>query len=206
MDSYNALLAAIADWLNRSDLTARIPTFVTLAEKQLAIKVRRRQARATISIASRATALPSDAAEPTALVLSTSSAWQDKPLEIVTAATLAEMRALRANIAGRPTHAAVVGGEILVAPDPDQTYSAELTYVTTFTPLSTSVQTNDIFTEAPHAYLFGALKEAAPFLEHDDRVPLWEAKFKEAVDDLNARRWQEEHGAGFGAARLPRVF
>ena len=34
LDNYTNLIASIADWVNRSDLTAVIPDFVTLAESE----------------------------------------------------------------------------------------------------------------------------------------------------------------------------
>ena len=40
LDNFTNLKSSIADWLNRSDLTAIIPAFITLAETQLNREIR----------------------------------------------------------------------------------------------------------------------------------------------------------------------
>ena len=43
LTTYTELKASLADWLNRTDLTAAIPDFITLAESQMERQLRLRQ-------------------------------------------------------------------------------------------------------------------------------------------------------------------
>lgn len=203
---YASLKAAVADWLNRADLTDQIPEFIALAEARIIRTLRRTTATATVPTNGAAVTLPVDCAELRGLVLSTSVPYRDRPLPIVTPEMLAEQRAMRNGAVGRPQYAAVVGGQILLAPVPDQSYDLVLTYFQKLVPLSGTVATNSLLAEAPDAYLYGALCVAASFLQHDDRVPLWDTMFTQAIQQLNDRREQEEYGASLRPVRIPVVF
>ena len=205
LSNYVGLKAAVADYLNRSDMSDRIPTFITLAEATLKRRLRRKTTRATISIAAESTTLPADVAELRSINLRTASRWLDTPLDIGTPEQLAEVRARYAT-AGRPIRGAMIGRKLVVAPEPDATYSADITYFSQLTPLPATDSTNDVLAESPDLYLFGALMEAAPFLEHDERIPTWERKFEKALAELNAVREAEETNASLRPARLPRRF
>jgi hypothetical protein len=60
--------------------------------------------------------------------------------------------------------------------------------------------------EAPDIYLYGALAEAAPYLEHDERLPVWKALFTDALASLDNVRSREETNASIRPGRLPVVF
>lgn len=204
--NYSALQTAIADWLNRTDLTAQIPDFITLAEAEMKRRLRRTSTRTTLSVSTEATVLPADVAELRSIYPESGSPTQDKPLRICTPEMFAETRARNQNVAARPTDAMVLGGTLYVQPTPDATYTMRITYFTQLTALSGSVATNAVLTEAPDAYLFGSLLQAEPYLEHDERIPTWKQKFDDAIEQLNDVRTREEYGSGIRDVRLPRVF
>lgn len=206
LNSYTALKTAVADWLNRTDLTTQIPDFVTLAESEMKRRLRRTTTRATISIAASAVTPPSDMAELRSVYLVSSEITRDLPIRVGTPEEVAERRARAGGVTGRPTDVAVFNGELLFAPDPDQTYSAEIIYFAQLTPLSSSVASNTVLVEAPDAYLFGTLLQAEPYLANDERIPLWRTKFDAAIDQLNLVRSNEEYSASLRPARLPIVF
>ena len=79
-------------------------------------------------------------------------------------------------------------------------------YYESLDPLTTTNATNVVLDEAPDAYLFGALLQAEPYLEHDDRIPIWREKFDRAIDQLNDVRDREEYMASLRPIRLPVVF
>jgi hypothetical protein len=200
---YTTLQASVAKWLNRRDLTEQIPEFVQLAEASIARRVRRRTRRETIALNAYANALPSECAELRSVRLVTSTPSNDKPLvNARTPEILAERRAA-ASSQGRPTHFAVVDGELLVVPAPDDAYLAELTYYERLVPLSASVQSNSVLAESPDVYLWGALLEAAPYLKHDERIPVWEGKFEKALAEIEVMRQREEMSASLGPVRIP---
>jgi hypothetical protein len=72
--NYATLKAAVADWLNRTDLTDQIPTFIQLAEAGLNrdMRIRPMVVRADATIDSQYTTLPLDYLEMTTLYLRTS--------------------------------------------------------------------------------------------------------------------------------------
>lgn len=206
LTSYTNLQAAVADWLNRTDLTAQIPDFISLCEAEMKRRLRRTSTRTTLTISSESTTLPSDVAELRTIYLESASPTEDTPIRIGTPEQFAERRARGGAVVGRPSDAMVLGGTLYVAPAPDQAYTARIIYFTSITPLSGSVSTNAVLAEAPDAYLYGTLLQAEPFLEHDERAPLWKAKFDAAIDQLNYVRESEEYHASVRDVRLPRVF
>lgn len=204
LTTYSQLLAAVADWLNRSDLTSAIDyDFLPLCEAELKRRVRRTTKTGTIYANAAEVSPPTDMAEPLSLTLDSGSAAQDVPLKIVSPAKLAEVKAWYAGVTGRPTHVAYYNSKFQFAPEPDQSYDCTVVYVMQFTALSGSNTTNAILTEAPDAYLYGCLLQAAPYLEHDERIPVWQAKFDAAIEQLNTVRQREEYGAGYTEVRLP---
>ncbi len=205
LDNYATLSLAIADWLNRDDLTVQIPDFIQLAEAEMKRRVRRTSTLDSLTVDAATVTPPTDMAELRSIRLVTELPSQDKPLKLCTPEMLAERKARSAGVLGRPDCVAVIAGEIAFAPEPDQEYTAEIIYFQQLTPL-TGVETNTILTEAPDAYLYGSLLQAEPYLEHDERIPVWREKFDGAIEQLNKVRHDEEHNASLSAARLPVVF
>jgi len=203
---YATLQNAVGQWLNRSDLTDQIPAFIQLCEAQLKRKLRRTTVRATTFISTEATALPGDAAELRSVRLVSDQPFLDRPLVIGTPEFIGDRRAELNAVPGRPKYATLVGGQLVVVPIPDQVYQAEVYYFQQLTPLSTTNTTNSVLTEAPDLYLFGALKEAEPFLEHDERIQVWETKYADALTQLLDVRDREEFNASLRPIRLPVVF
>lgn len=206
LSTYTELKAAVADWLNRTDLTSQIVDFITLNEAEMKRRLRRKTTSTTIYIYAEATTLPADVASIETIRLSSGSPTQDKPLRPMSASMLSEREARTAGVAGRPDSFAFYAEQLHVSPEPDQSYDAIIVYNAQLTPLSGSVATNDVLEEAPDAYLYGTLLQAAPFLEHDERIPVWQAKFDNAIDQLNRVREEEMFNAQLKDVRLPRVF
>jgi hypothetical protein len=205
LSSYTGLKAAIAKFLNRDDLVDEIPGFIVLAEAEIGRRLRRKTITKSVTIASASTPLPSDAAELRSVRLVTASRFLDKPLRIGTVESLADTRASY-GASGRPIAAAPLAGNLLVAPDPDTSYAAELQYFEKLVPLSATVASNSILAESPDLYLYGALMHTALFLEHDERVSTWEKEFEKALAQLEIQREREETNASMRPVRLARVF
>lgn len=212
LTTYTELKAAAADWLGRTDLTSQIPDFITLAEKEMKRRIRKWTARdAAFSVSAQRMAAPSDLKVLRSIRLDTGTPSLDKPLRLGTVEMVSERLARSNGTTGRPDTVALVvesssAGYLLFAPEPDQTYTAELFYTSTFTALSASVASNSVLVEAPDAYLFGTLAQAEKYLEHDTRVPTWKAGFDDAIEQLNAEREEYEHTASIRDVRLPRTF
>lgn len=206
LDTYAHLQTSIADWLNRSDLTAVIPDFITLAESEINRRLRRTSVSDTFDIDDETVDPPGDMAELRSISLVSGEPHLDVPLRLCTPEMLAERKARSAGTAGRPSDVAIVAGKLQFAPAPDQTYTANIVYFQSLSPLSATNTSNTVLAEAPDVYLFGALMHAEKYLEHDEREQVWANRFDAALDQLMDRRDREEYTPSLHAVRLPRVF
>lgn len=197
ISNYSELQTAVGNWLNRSDLSTRIPEFIALAEADMRRVLRDQVTRAAFILTSDAVALPATADEVRSLRFNDST--RKYPLTQVTHETLA---GLRRSGSGVPHYFSVLAGSVLLDVTPVSNYTMEIVYYTKLVPLATA-STNATLTESPDIYLFGALKEAAPYLEHDERNPMWSQKYQKAVDDENVARERAELGAAPAIVRLP---
>ena len=203
LDNYTNLQATIARWLNRDDLTTDIPDFITLCEQTLRRELKRRTLTQAITLDSGTVTLPSDVEEVVALSLDTDS--YHGPLDLTTIVGVRD-HLERYSPTGLPRVYAVLDNTLRLAPVPDTSYTGVIVYREKLVSLSGSNPSNATLVRAPDAYLYGALLEAALFLEHDERAPIWKAKFDEAIDAENLQREKEELGAAPIAPRLPVVF
>lgn len=195
LDTYTNLKAEIALWLNRQDLDAQIPTFITLLEAQVERQLRVRQMvkRATASLTGQFISLPDDYLALHNVQLNSNPVQQ---LEYVTMDYLDEVRA-RFNASGRPMYYSIVGDTIEVAPVPDDTYTIEIVYFAQIPRLTTGTQeTNWLLSKHPDLYLYGALMNAAPYLENDDRVPTWGSALSSILEDIRVADERATSGTG----------
>jgi len=74
----------------------------------------------------------------------------------------------------------------MVAPTPNDDYVFEVLYYERLQPLDSSNQTNWFTIYAPQALLYGTLLQSMTFLKNDERVPVWQALYSQAMDLLIA--------------------
>lgn len=194
LDTYTNLKTAIAQWLNRTDLTTDIVDFVTLCEDEIARRVETEfERRDTITLDAEIVTLPSDVREITSLALDLTSGRG--PIEILAPEQLTLYKASSGRLTGQPRRAAITtnGTELILAPVPDVAYVAEIIYATKLDRLSSSVTSNWILDDNSDVYLYGSLIHSAPFLKDDTRVPTWETRFEKGLAQIRAlierRKW-----------------
>ncbi|HEX2726551.1 MAG TPA: hypothetical protein VHN20_12085 [Beijerinckiaceae bacterium] len=174
------LQAAVADWLARADLGASIPDFVRLAEARLNLLLRCREmtASATLAPAAGICVLPADFVEALAAVANAG------PSAVLEAVPLSWGDAQFPTYpTGTPRYYALYGASLKTYPQSSATVT--LTYLQALPPLAANAS-NWLLAKAPGAYLYGALLEAAPFLDDDPRVALWAQMWQRIVGELNA--------------------
>lgn len=178
---YSELKTSIADFLNRQDLTSVIPTFVTLTEADLNRMVRHRSqlTRATATLDTQFTSLPSDFLEAKNIQLNSTPVIS---LEYVTPEYADELRAKYQT--GEPVWYTIIGDTIEVVPVPQVEYTIELVYYKQIPALSVSNTSNWLLANHPDIYLFGSLLKAAPYLKDDERINTWGSLYKQALGDL----------------------
>jgi hypothetical protein len=183
LDTFAGLKATIADYLNRDDLTAIIPSFITIAEAKFNRKLRTRQMikRANGQIESAFFAYPSDWLQAKEFQLNTNPIVR---LQFVTEAYGDELKANRYVSIGQPAYYTITGTQLEFIPAPDSTYSAELTYYAKIPALSDSNTSNWLLAYAPDLYLYGALLEAAPYLKDDERLAVWSQMYINSLGDI----------------------
>jgi hypothetical protein len=183
LDTYAELKSTIADYLNRSDLTAVIPNFIALAEAKFNRKLRLRQMikRAVGQIDTSFFAYPGDWLQAKEFQLNTNPIVR---LKFVTEAQGDELKATSYMAAGQPIYYTITGSQLEFIPSPDTTYSAELTYYAKIPALSDSNTSNWLLLYAPDLYLYGALLEATPYLKDDERVAIWGQLYTNSLGDI----------------------
>jgi hypothetical protein len=183
MDTYAQLKSTLADYLNRDDLTAIVPTFIKFAEAKFNRKLRVRQMvkRAQATIDTAFFAPPADWMESKEFQLNTNPITK---LEFITESYANELRATRYTASGKPQYFTVVGNQLEFIPSPDSEYQGELTYYAKIPALSDANTSNWLLAYAPDLYLYGALIEAEPYLKNDERVGLWGELYLRVVSDI----------------------
>jgi hypothetical protein len=181
LDSYANLKTAIADHLNRSDLTSQIDDFLDIAEARhkREIRIREMLERASITVDDRLEDLPTGFLEPVSLRLMTS------PVTVLTYVAPYEMTRLRNESTGRPAYF-TIHDKIEFDVEPEESYTAEMLHWKALTPLSGAATSNALLVLAPDLYLYASLVAASPFLLADERIPVWNALYMQGKEAVNA--------------------
>ena len=190
--TFAELKTAVANWLNRTDLTDRLQEFIALAETtmnygdlDMGVRPLRTSDMMTAygvnTVANTATvALPADFLEFLRLRITVSGGKRDLRID--------SGRPLDADeydqTAGVPSRATIVGSNLELGPKPDAVYAIDGTYYAKIPALSDSQTTNWLLTKSPNAYLYGALMHALPYLGADARAASLSVMFRSAVNQL----------------------
>lgn len=197
IDNYTELQSAVSNWLDRSDLTSRIPEFIELAEARIKREVRTREMIVVEDLAitdgDRAVNLPSGFLQHRYLRLripdvTTGRRYYPELTEL----SMHELTLRSVNDAQTPRFFAI-HEQIEFDSEADQDYTAEIEYYAQIVALATTA-TNTLLTRAPDIYLYSALSEAAPYIVGDERIPVWEGKYAAARDWLNKTQLASRRG------------
>lgn len=190
LETYDDLKSEIATYLNRGDLTSQIDTFIDLAEEHhrnyLRVRQLQKRAQASLSTSSKYLALPAGFLYMRVLRLLTT------PVSVLQFVNEEEITRQAQSAAGKPLYF-TIHEEIEFERVPDSEYSAEMIYYASPTPLSSSNQTNVVLTNFPALYLYGALAAAEPFLDNDDRLPVWKALYEAYLEGANVSDRKSRH-------------
>jgi len=183
LTNYSDLLSAVAGWLNRTDLTSRIPDFITLAEsrlnRELRLRVMEEETPLTITAGNRTVALPTGFLEPIAL-WSTDTPYRRQLIY------LSPVQMDVDTSAGEIYYWTITGSNIEVDRPTSPTLSMIMRYLKSFA-LTEAAPTNWLMTNHPDAYLFATLVEAAPYLRDDKLLAIWLARANQALSEINAK-------------------
>jgi hypothetical protein len=202
--NYSTLQSTIADYLNRQDLTAQIPTFIQLAEADMNTRLRTREmiVRATTTNDDEFVRLPLDFLESINLQLTDGQS----PLRFV---TLDEADIInKRQTYNAPTFYSLMNGAIELVPPPatGADVEIEMVYYGKITALSTENTSNWLLLKAPDVYLYGALVHAAPFLMDDQRISVFGSFYSQRIEALNDESQKSLHSGSPLVARTRRAY
>lgn len=191
--NYATLQTAIADFLNRQDLAATVPTFIRLAEARIDRELRhwRQERRSNAMIDVQYSAIPDDYLRPIRLQILDAETSEIAP---ISTAQMLQLRGDRSDRAGRPTHYALTAGSLEVYPTPDAAYTTSMVYYGRIPALSDANTTNWLLSEAPDVYLYGSLLHSAPYLKDDQRAAIWEGLFVTGLENLSLSSEEAKYG------------
>lgn len=183
--NYTTLQSTVADYLNRTDLTSIIPTFIQLAEAQVNRDVRHykmeTRSTATIDAGDQYSQVPADWMETIRMIIQGTGTTV---VNLISRAAMADKRAGQEDMAGRPEYYAHADSQFNFYPTPDADYTMELLYFAKVPNLAANA-TNWLLSEAPDVYLYGTLMHSAPYLADDQRIMVWAQLYSAAVQRLN---------------------
>jgi len=194
--TFSSLKTSIADFLNRDDLTAVIPTFITLAEADFNRRIRHyeMEKRAVAPITTKYSEAPENYLESVRLQIIDGGTF---PVELASNAQLMEMRRNVSDTAGRPAYYSFIDGNFEMFPTPDQTYQTEMIFYEKIPALSDTATSNWILASHPDLYLYSSLTHSAPYLGDDARIQVWSALAERALNEItNASHAAKYNGTG----------
>jgi hypothetical protein len=191
--TYAELKAAIASRADRSDLTSLIPDFITGAHSRIhfgckepplfsePLRIRAMEASDDLTISGRTVAIPDRVIQTRRLYLYTD------PIHKVDLVSPDKMWGSRlAASSGCPAAFCLEGGNYVFGPAPDSTYTGKLLSYKSFEALSAETDTNWLLTNAPGAYVQGALIDLWDHMMDEERRQRAYANFCGIINALNA--------------------
>lgn len=185
--NYTQLQSALTSAISRSDFGVKIIDCIALAEDKMNKRLRLRgmELRVTASISTEYISLPTGFLAMKNFQLNTTPKTH---LRYATPDYL-DARYPSGDNTDTPAFFTFIGGEIQLAPAPDTTYTAEMTYYEKLDLAADS--TNWVLTNSPRIYYYGALREAYHMIKDERRASyydgLQEASIREAelADDYD---------------------
>ena len=206
INTYATLQTAVANWLDRSDLTDRIPEFIALAEarmnRTLRLAIMLNVDETTLGGADALVGGTRDYALPSGYLQMVDFHLRTSPITTLSYLTPENINRMWAgsqtsrplaytifsdNASGTPIK------KVRLGPSPDSGDDYSMMFYKKIDALSDSNTTEQMLTDNPDVYLYGALLEAEPFLMNDQRVQLWATALKEAINEIQLQDNKDRH-------------
>ncbi len=191
--NYTNLLATVADYLERDDLTDKIPIFIMLAEKKTSRVLKAQLAQLavtdTLTLNSPVVTKPQRWVETISFTIETDDGvvvLKERSRENIQA-----MYPVLTDTAAPKYYSEWQENYYYVGPTPDDAYPFELMYYQQPPSLDDIQQTNYLTENAPDLLLYSTLLEAEGYLKNDERLPVWKAARDEILQNygvLDVRR------------------
>ena len=202
--NFATLDTAIDSYLDRADLSGFVPNFIEAAENVLyrSLEIRGLEVAFSKTVSSGVIALSGITRYRNIKFLYV-DASPSSPLEFVTLEALYREYPNRSVTSSRPCLVAREGANLIFGPVAADTVAVKGIYYELLVNLSTGGTTNNWFTDnVPELLLYGALLEAETFIIGDQRLQVWSAKYKFALDTLTKLEVREGRGGGTMAIKV----
>ena len=184
LDTFDNLVKEIIDWSHRDDLGTKIPDFIQLAENAMysnsvnPLKIRQLETITTqLTTADKITLHTNfESARSVRLILPEGGG----ELKFQ-----APEQMNREPTTGRPRFFTIIGNQLEFNRTPDSSYTIEFQFYARATNLSVTNQTNDILTNHPSVYLFGALSALFKFAQDTEQELSYSGQFIDSIKGAN---------------------
>jgi hypothetical protein len=189
--SWTTLKTAVADWMAKTNLTGVVPDFIQFGEARIYrdLRIRCMETALDSDIASGVVAVPTGYIELKHAYVNSSPV---QTLQRKDAEWIYHNYPDRSG-SGSPKFIAREAENFIFGPYPASTYNVKGVYYKKLDALSASNETNWFITNAPDLLLFAALCEAAPYMNHDERIVTWEKKYDQVRARVQADNDNEEY-------------
>ena len=187
LDTYANLKTEIANYLNRTDLTSYLDTFIDLAElklsRDLAVPAFRKRQTGTLTSSDPFLTLPTDLVTLEYFQLNNSNVRTS--LLLKSDEFMQEFWPNRTSTGTPKYYAYFDNSTIYVAPTPSANTPVEISYRRRLDALSSSNTSNWLTTDAYDALLYACLIEASHYNRNDKLLQYHSGLYQKAVQDVN---------------------
>lgn len=184
LSDFDALCAAVANWLHRSDLALIAPSFVTLAEDRMNRMLRVRQMESGLSGAVITDGMVGAPAGTVAIKSLWVEGSPNKPLRV------APFDMIKGSAGTCEASCYAWQGDYLHF---DGTGTVSGVLYERIPALSAGNATNWLLSAHPSAYLHGALREACIYLRDEAGIAFHDIKFQEALNEIGAADMRDRY-------------
>lgn len=184
LDNFDNLVKEIIDWSHRDDLGTKIPDFIQLAENAMysnsvnPLKIRQLETITTQLTTGSKITLPANFESARSVRLVLPGGGGELKYQ-------APEQINREPTTGLPRFFTIIGNQLELNRTPDQSYTIEFQFYARATNLSTTNQTNDILTNHPSIYLFGALSALFKFAQDNEQEFSYSGQFIDSIAGAN---------------------
>lgn len=189
LTTYTGLQTGIANLLNRTDLTNYIPDWITMCEAEMnrRLDTRQMEETTTLTIDGASEPLPTGFGGVKGFQLTENNGTRMEYVSPTGFDTLSTNT-------GNPIYWTVSGDNFYFAAPPAGSFTARLRYRKLIPALAADNTSNWALAAYPDLYLYGSAVHSAPFLKDDARISLWQGKFDQIIDQINAEGQKQRRG------------
>jgi len=192
--NYDDLVKSIVSWSHRKDILTLIPDFIKLAEVEMynnegwQLETRDMETVSTAPTSGLYLELPPGFEKARSIQLETGNGLVDVKFQV-------PEQLPRRPGTGQPRFFSVIGNEIEFNVTPDTAYTIQIQYYKKPDPLTDANQTNNVMTNHPNIYLFGALHQLFLWAEDDAEMTKYFSKMQSVIRGANKAAKKARYGA-----------